>query len=215
MPALQKSRLKKINKMRAGIIGAGGLVAAEFSFLIPEIIQFRHSDLDMSKMRSSGKGISEHAQELEHSEGNSRVLDIKDYSNAERVITKAGIDLLINTAAYHRTEECERNPSEAQLVNNQAVKNLADICRKREITLVHFSTDYVFDGRRRVPYTEEDAPNPISAYGRSKLDGEGHVRELPRHFLIRTSHVFGARRMNQERRNLVEAILDSARSGKV
>jgi len=101
-------------------------------------------------------------------------------------------EVVINTAAYHRVDECEDNPEQALAVNALAVRMLARTCRDLGCGLVHFSTDYVFDGSQRKPYVEEDLPNPLMVYGVSKLAGEFFVRNtLERHFVIRTCGLYG------------------------
>jgi len=101
-------------------------------------------------------------------------------------------EVVINTAAYHRVDECEDHPEQALAVNALAVRELALICRDLGASLVHFSTDYVFDGRQSRPYVEEDAPGPLMVYGVSKLAGEFFVRNaLERYFLVRSCGLYG------------------------
>jgi dTDP-4-dehydrorhamnose reductase len=95
--------------------------------------------------------------------------DITQPDKVKKVLSSLEADVIINTAAYHKVDECEDNPQESFLVNSIAVRDLALICRDLGVALVHFSTDYVFDGKKRKPYVEEDAPNPLSVYATSKL----------------------------------------------
>ena len=81
-------------------------------------------------------------------------------------------DLLVNCAAFHNVDACESQPAAAFAANASAVDAMATICRQREITFVTISTDYVFDGAKKAPYTEEDVPRPLSVYGVSKFAGE-------------------------------------------
>ncbi len=81
-------------------------------------------------------------------------------------------DVVINTAAFHNVPECERQADRAFAVNAVGVKNLRDACQGIGSALAQISTDYVFDGTKGVPYTEEDSPNPLNTYGISKLAGE-------------------------------------------
>ncbi|MEM7813828.1 MAG: dTDP-4-dehydrorhamnose reductase, partial [Candidatus Aenigmatarchaeota archaeon] len=107
----------------------------------------------------------------------------------------------------------EDNPDKSFLVNASAVRNLALVCKDIGATLVHFSTDYVFDGRLGRPYTESDAPNPINVYGVSKLSGELFVRNITaRHFIIRPSGVFGKAK-KEGKENFVQKMIRLASSG--
>jgi dTDP-4-dehydrorhamnose reductase len=101
--------------------------------------------------------------------------------------------VIINCAAYTNVDGCETNEETATAVNGLGPGHLAEAAIEVGATLVHISTDYVFDGRRREPYTEEDATNPLSAYGRSKLKGEQAILEsgLEQYFILRTSWLYG------------------------
>ncbi|MDD8015264.1 MAG: dTDP-4-dehydrorhamnose reductase [Acidobacteriota bacterium] len=117
-------------------------------------------------------------------------------------------EIVINTAAYHRVDECEDHPRESFLVNAVAVHELAGICREIDAMLVHFSTDYVFDGGQRVPYTEKDRPNPLSVYAASKLAGEYLIRNrMDKYFLIRTCGLYGEAGPREKGRNFVDAMV--------
>jgi dTDP-4-dehydrorhamnose reductase len=97
----------------------------------------------------------------------------------------------INCAAYTNVEQAERTFEDALIVNSEGVKNLAVQCEKDNITLIHISTDYVFDGKKEEPYTEDDVTNPINNYGKSKLIGENHIKSIvKKHFIIRTSWLY-------------------------
>ena len=118
-------------------------------------------------------------------------------------------DVLVNAAAFTKVDRCETEPERAHRVNALAPGLLARLAGERGISLVHVSTDYVFDGRAGRPYRESDPPNPQGSYGRTKLAGERAVFEaLPEALIVRTSWVFG------HGRNFVAAILEHARSGK-
>jgi len=102
-------------------------------------------------------------------------------------------DIVINTAAFHHVEQCEADPARSFEVNAIGARNLAQVTRALGARLFHISTDYVFDGLKRSPYTEDDLPMPLSVYGNSKLAGEYFVRsENPRHFVVRVSGLYGA-----------------------
>ena len=117
-----------------------------------------------------------------------------DITNSEEVNTffeSNALDYCINCAAYTAVDKAEEEFDKAFLINATAVKNLAEACQKTGAVLTHISTDFVFDGTKRTPYTEEDTPNPLSVYGKSKLKGEEHVQEsCDRHFIVRTSWLY-------------------------
>lgn len=105
-------------------------------------------------------------------------------------------DVIVNAAAYTAVDRAESEPEKAFAVNAKAVEVMARAAAERGILLVHYSTDYVFDGDKTEPYTETDAPNPQSVYGRSKLAGELAASACERHLILRTSWVFSARGTN-------------------
>lgn len=119
-------------------------------------------------------------------------LDISDFSAVTSAVDSASPDVIINCAAYNDVDGAESNWEDAFLANGTGVKNLAVASKNAEAVLVHFSTDYVFNGRTDRPYTIAEVPDPISSYGQSKLSGEELLSEhAKRYFLIRTSWVFG------------------------
>ncbi|MGQ9626026.1 MAG: dTDP-4-dehydrorhamnose reductase [Anaerolineae bacterium] len=124
-------------------------------------------------------------------------------------------DIVLNMAAYHKVDECEINPEKTFAVNVYGVRNLALACREYGCTLLHMSTDYVFDGRKGKPYVETDTPNPINVYGISKLAGERFVRYfLKRYFIVRTSGLYGLAGSSGKGGNFVELMLRLAEEGK-
>jgi len=137
-------------------------------------------------------------------------LNITKFDKVREYITQNTPDLIINTAAFHQVDECEKNPQKSFLVNTAAVKNLAEICREKNISLVHISTDYVFglDKKRRIPYTEDDLPGPVNIYGISKLAGEYCIRYiLEKYFIIRPAALFGVAGPKGKKENFVELML--------
>jgi dTDP-4-dehydrorhamnose reductase len=121
--------------------------------------------------------------------------------------------VVLNCAAHNLVDRAETEPEAAFAVNTLGVRNLARQCAHLDCTLVHFSTDHVFglDDERRTPYTEADAPGPVSVYGLSKLAGEQAVRALcPRHFVIRTCGLYGAHGQGGKGTNFVETMLRRA-----
>lgn len=122
-------------------------------------------------------------------------LEIKDAHLVRRVLDEEKPDYVINTSAYLGVEPCAANPGDAFAVNTEAVRNLSKLCDKRNICLVQFSTDSVFDGRKGDLYTEDDLPNPLNLYGMTKHMGDLFVRNLCRnHYIIRIPILFGPRR---------------------
>jgi dTDP-4-dehydrorhamnose reductase len=101
------------------------------------------------------------------------------------------LDIIINTAAYTNVDKAEDEKVKAELINNLAVRNLSQLCKDKNIALIHISTDYIFDGSSEIPYLETDVGNPISFYGKSKLDGELAITNSGCKFVIlRTSWVY-------------------------
>ena len=119
-------------------------------------------------------------------------VDVTDTRAIEECLLYHQPDAVIHAAAYTDVDGCERNPDLAHRVNALGTWNVAAVCGAHRITLVYISTDFVFDGSKQTPYTEFDTPNPLSHYGASKLAGERFVASLcPRHFIVRTSWLFG------------------------
>ena len=124
-------------------------------------------------------------------------VDFLDLAALRVFALEAKPDLIVNAAAYTAVDQAESEPEVAMRINSEAPGALAEIARERGIGLVHFSTDYVFDGKKGEPYTEEDHPNPLSVYGVSKLVGDRAIQDsgCP-HLILRTSWVYGARGKN-------------------
>lgn len=136
------------------------------------------------------------------------MVDITDAAAVERSITAFDPAVVLNAAAYNQVDLAETEPLTAFQVNALAVRNLALACRNSDVQLVHFSTDYVFDGQAGRAYREEDPTHPIGAYAVSKLAGELYARAyLDTPLIIRTSGVFGPGGMDTARGNFVELML--------
>lgn len=119
-------------------------------------------------------------------------VDISDYNCVINLFDSFKPDLIINCAAYTDVDGAEDNPKLAFSVNCDAVGNLADLCLEKDVFLVHYGSDYVFDGKKGDFYTEQDMPNPLSLYGESKLAGEKVIEEKMKNYLIfRLSWVIG------------------------
>ena len=127
----------------------------------------------------------------------SKTLDITDGDSVMDFIVKSNPDIVINSAAYTDVDGCESNPDLAYNVNGEGVKNLALACREVDCPLVHISTDYVFNGQNDRPWVEDDEIGPISIYGKSKLEGEEHIKEiLEKYFIVRTAWLYGVNGRN-------------------
>jgi dTDP-4-dehydrorhamnose reductase len=119
-------------------------------------------------------------------------IEVTDLNSVSSALRKVQPDVIVNTAAMHHVENCEREPEKALVVNAVGPRNLAVVARDLSAVLMHVSTDYVFDGSKGSPYVEEDTPLPLSAYGISKLAGEHFIRCLAdKYFVIRTSGLYG------------------------
>jgi dTDP-4-dehydrorhamnose reductase len=152
--------------MKIVIIGAGGRLGAAL------IREYRR------KFEVTG---FDHAQ-----------LDLSNRDQIRERVGTASFDVLINAAAFTNVDLCETERDRAFHINAEAPGMLAEICRDKDAKLIHFSTDYVFDGKKRGAYTEEDEANPISVYGESKQAGEENVLAVQgRHLVVRVSWVFG------------------------
>lgn len=141
-------------------------------------------------------------------------IDVTDHCLTSEVLGTIRPSIIMNTTAYHRVDDCETQPESAYRVNALAVLNLARIANEHDAVLVHFSTDYVFDGRLRKPYAERSEPMPLSVYANSKLAGEYLARSAARKFLlIRTCGLYGEMGSRGKGGNFVEMMLRKASSG--
>lgn len=136
-------------------------------------------------------------------------MDITDPAQCQARVGDVRPEVIINAAALTNVDYCESHAEEAFRTNGRGTGNLAAAARSAGALLVYFSTDYVFDGAKREAYHEDDATNPLSVYGKSKLSGEEHVRSLcPDHLILRTSWLFGC-----HGKNFIRTILGAARAG--
>ncbi len=133
-------------------------------------------------------------------------LDLANPQQIREKLSSLDFDLLINAAAFTNVDLCEKETARAFAVNADAPKLLAEICAAKNAKLIHFSTDYVFDGEKREAYLEEDAAKPISVYGESKRAGEKYVLQASdRHLVVRVSWVFGP-----DRPSFIDAVIKRA-----
>ena len=124
-------------------------------------------------------------------------LDLADTAAMRSAVREAAPSVILNAAAYTAVDKAEADPAGARRINAEAVGILAVEARRAGAWLVHYSTDYVFDGAKPTPYVEDDVPRPLSVYGSTKLEGEEAVRNThERHLIFRTSWVFAARGTN-------------------
>ncbi len=153
--------------MKIAVIGANGQLGTDvvktFTRNGDDVFSLTHSDIDVTSMDS----VSTRLKELRP-------------------------DIVVNTAAMHHVENCERDPDKAFAVNGLGARNLSMVANDLDSVLMHVSTDYVFDGGKQSPYEETDAPNPLNVYGNTKLSGEHFVRTTTdKHFVLRTSAIYG------------------------
>jgi dTDP-4-dehydrorhamnose reductase len=166
--------------MRIVIVGAGGRLGAA-------LLREYHGKFDVT-------GFS-HAQ-----------LDLSDLDAVREKLRATSFDVLINAAGLTKVDLCETQPKLAFLINAEAPRVVAEICAEKNARLIHFSTDYVFDGAKRKPYTEEDEALPISIYGESKLAGEKNVLAVQnQNLVVRVSWVFGP-----DRPSFIDAMVQQA-----
>lgn len=143
-------------------------------------------------------------------------LDVTNPQEVRSTLMSASPDVVINCAAFHRVDDIEKDASQALQVNALAAQRLALVCREADAALMHISTDYVFDGAKHQPYVESDLPNPLSAYGASKLAGELLIRAAwPKHYIIRTCGLYGLVGASGKGGNFVNTMLRLAGEGKM
>jgi dTDP-4-dehydrorhamnose reductase len=150
--------------------------------------------------------VRQYAREFEVRGFNRAQLDLANVNQIREKLSPLDFDVVINAAAFTNVDLCESKPDEAFAINAEAPKILAEICSQKKSKLIHFSTDYVFDGAKGEPYVESDAAKPISVYGESKRAGEENVLAVSKkHLVIRVSWVFGP-----ERPSFIDAMIKRA-----
>lgn len=181
---------------RTALIGSNGQLGSDLERLWPD-----------SKLAARGDELVA----LTHAD-----LEVTDLEMVRSVLKGIQPALVINTAAYHRVDDCEDQAALAFAVNAIGVRNLAVVCRELGTTLMHFSTDYVFSGRASKPYKEDAPTDPISAYGISKAAGEHFLRYLmpADHILVRSSGLYGVAGASGKGGNFAETMLRLAREGR-
>jgi len=142
-------------------------------------------------------------------------LDIVDTAQVKAAVNAMQPDVVINTAAFHRVDDCEADAGRAIAVNAHGARNLALACQQTGAALLHLSTDYVFGGNKAQPYSEKDLPRPLNIYGVSKLLGEVMIHHiLPRSYIVRCSGLFGVAGASGKGGNFVRTMLRLAREGR-
>tara|TARA_R110000787_G_scaffold109035_1_gene217497 strand:+ start:3081 stop:3932 length:852 start_codon:yes stop_codon:yes gene_type:complete len=137
-------------------------------------------------------------------------LNIESEESISDIFKNNQFDYCVNTAAYTNVEKAESDKENAFLTNAEGVKQLAKYCEENNTTFIQISTDYVFDGKKGTPYTEEDATNPLNVYGASKLKGEQYVQEICKaYYILRTSWLY-----SQYGHNFYNTVLRFAKEGK-
>lgn len=155
--------VEKIKEKKVVITGSGGMLGSDLSRVFPRAIRLTHKQFD-----------------------------ITDREQVFLKISELKPDVVINAAAYTNVERAEDEKEAANFLNSTAVLYLAEACKKTGSILLHYSTDYVFDGGKKTGYDESDKPNPLNAYGRSKLGGEQNIQNtMEKYYLLRTSWLFG------------------------
>lgn len=150
--------------------------------------------------------LREHREAYDIASFNRTQLDLGNLNDVRETLGALNFDLLINAAAFTNVDACETERDRAFLMNGEAPGILAEICNAKDAKLIHFSTDYVFDGHKGAPYTETDPANPISVYGESKLAGEQNVLAAGNgHLVVRVSWVFGP-----DRPSFIDAMIKRA-----
>jgi len=134
-------------------------------------------------------------------------LDLRKLDQIGSILSNTEFDLLLNCAALTNVDYCESNREDAFLINAETPRLIAEICAEKSARLIHFSTDYVFDGKQNAPYTEKDTPVPLSVYGESKLAGERRVLQVSsNNLVVRLSWVFGP-----DKPSFIDQIIQRAR----
>jgi dTDP-4-dehydrorhamnose reductase len=137
-------------------------------------------------------------------------VEVTDYDSFQ-TLKEQKPSVIINTAAFHKTDQCEDEPLKTFSVNAVGPKNVAAVSKEIKATNVFISTDYLFSGSKNEPYTEEDVPDPINTYGISKLAGELFTIQTPNHYIFRVASLFGVAGASGKGGNFVETMIAKAK----
>ncbi|OJW32036.1 MAG: dTDP-4-dehydrorhamnose reductase [Sphingobacteriales bacterium 46-32] len=172
--------------MKIAIIGANGQLGSDLVkelSAVHQIVEWNHADIEIT--------------------------DIDSVNSAVKAVSP---DLIINTAAYHVVPQAEKDPNAAFAVNGTGTLNLARVSQDLSIRLLHYSTDYVFDGQKQAPYVEEDSPNPLNVYAATKLSGEQFALNYSdRSWVVRVSGIYGKVPCRAKGGNFVTTMLKLAK----
>lgn len=142
-------------------------------------------------------------------------VEISDFDSVSKMFERYKPEVVVNTAAFHNVPECEKNDLKAFMVNGIGPKYLAQNCVTYNSVLLHISTDYVFDGKKNTPYSENDIPNPLSVYGITKLIGEYYIKAtMERYFIVRTCGLYGIYRCRAKGGNFIDTMLKLSKEQK-
>jgi dTDP-4-dehydrorhamnose reductase len=137
-------------------------------------------------------------------------VEVADYKSVQ-TLKEQKPNVIINTAAFHKTDQCEDEPLKTFSVNALGPKNVATVSKEINATTVFISTDYLFSGSKNQPYTEDDAPDPINTYGISKLAGELYTKQNPKHYIFRVASLFGTAGASGKGGNFIETMITKAK----
>lgn len=143
------------------------------------------------QLGQSLQSIAPHHKTIQFVFCDTSYLDITNFEKCLKVFEKHQPNYCINAAAYTAVDKAETELEKAYAINVIGAKNIAEVCKAHQTVLLHLSTDFVFDGNKRLPYTEEDIPNPISVYGKTKWEGEKMIQQIwEKHYILRSSWVY-------------------------
>lgn len=143
------------------------------------------------QLGQSIQAIAKNYTEITFFFATSAEIDITNKENITDFFLKGKPDYCINAAAYTAVDKAESEPEKAYSINVTGAQYLAEVCKDFDTVLLHISTDFVFDGNKSIPYTEEDQPNPTGVYGQTKLEGEQVIQQIAeKYYIIRTSWVY-------------------------
>ena len=137
------------------------------------------------------------------------VCDITDKDKLVKSVINAKPDIVIHAAAWTDVDGCEREPDKARRLNEEGTTNVVSSVAELDIPLVYISTDFVFDGQKKIPYTEDDEPHPLNVYAKFKLEGERKVETLAKYIILRTGWLYGA-----NGKNFVDTIINKSKTKK-
>jgi dTDP-4-dehydrorhamnose reductase len=137
-------------------------------------------------------------------------VEVADYKSVQ-TLKEQKPNVIINTAAFHKTDQCEDEPLKTFSVNALGPKNVATVSKEINATTVFISTVYLFSGSKNQPYTEDDAPDPINTYGISKLAGELYTKQNPKHYIFRVASLFGTAGASGKGGNFIETMIAKAK----